>query len=432
MSFLSSSLVRTSPAVSGAPLTATVAALCCAALLSLPLAAQVDPFYLGALQDGERSIESENYVEAISDLRIACFGLLEQPPLLAKGLVLLAIAQANAGDNVGFRTTFSKLIEVESRFRGYSQSSLDAAQRQEFETEVLAQLPPDLLASAEGFAHLQARREKAELQSLPPKKRLKALEARAEEEPETATWQLELAQASLTRGEYAKAVGYASRALDLEPTETGFCLRGLGHFYLERYQEATEDLQRCSRARREETFATAYVTALLELGRVPEALGTLETLPAEVASAGTLQQLARRAEASRGDTPTPLRAPVESPDATLARARALAESASSTAELDQALAMARGVADQNPRNSAAQHLVGEIAYRASRWNDVVTYITRGGDPGKSHPQLLFYLAVASYETGNLDLAASSLRRCLDDLRRTAYVNSYVEKILGNS
>jgi hypothetical protein len=91
--------------------------------------------------------------------------------------------------------------------------------------------------------------------------------------------------------------------------------------------------------------------------------------------------------------------------------------------------LARELADASPAAREAQFLAAEIAYRLSLWNDALRYFERGGDPGVEQPERLFYLAVCLYETGDLEGAARTLRRCLPRIKRTPFVQSYASKIL---
>src|SRR5437763_9915096 len=85
----------------------------------LPLAAAVDPFYLSLLRDGQLAFDRKDYPAAARHLRLACFGMLEEPRPLADCLARLALAQDRAEDLDGFRETFKRLAEVEERFNAY-------------------------------------------------------------------------------------------------------------------------------------------------------------------------------------------------------------------------------------------------------------------------------------------------------------------------
>ena len=98
-------------------------------------------------------------------------------------------------------------------------------------------------------------------------------------------------------------------------------------------------------------------------------------------------------------------------------------------DLAEALRIASAVADRRPRDREAQLLTAEIAYRASLWPVAVRHFQRA-DPGDRQPALLFYYAVALFESGDKPGAAAVLKRCLPELERTPVVESYAERILG--
>lgn len=110
-------------------------------------------------------------------------------------------------------------------------------------------------------------------------------------------------------------------------------------------------------------------------------------------------------------------------------AREILASATHAQELERALELARPVADAHGGDRALQELVGEIAYRSSRWRDAVHYLERAELDG-SRPELLFYLAVAQHETGRTGTARSTLERALPRLERTPFVNAYVQQIMS--
>jgi hypothetical protein len=116
--------------------------------------------------------------------------------------------------------------------------------------------------------------------------------------------------------------------------------------------------------------------------------------------------------------------------AALAQARSLARGAALSTDLDEPMRLARPVADRHPDHREAQHLVAEIAYRSSDWTTAVRYFERGGDPAADQSILLFYQAIALFESGDPTRAASALRRSLPGLKRDLWVQQYVDKILG--
>jgi predicted Zn-dependent protease len=114
----------------------------------------------------------------------------------------------------------------------------------------------------------------------------------------------------------------------------------------------------------------------------------------------------------------------------LSRARKVLSGTASAKDLRQAFDVARVVADAHPESVEAQHVAAEAAYRVSRWADAARYFQRGGEPPADQPELLFYMAVALYESGDPAKAAEILKRSLPNIERTPYVDAYAKKILG--
>lgn len=119
-------------------------------------AAAAHPHYERLLSEGTFALERGESGEAVRDLRLACFGFLEEPPGLADCLVRLALAQAVAGDGEGFRESFRRVVEVEEAFHAYSETQLPPARRAAFEAEVARLVPPRILAESRPFQHLAA------------------------------------------------------------------------------------------------------------------------------------------------------------------------------------------------------------------------------------------------------------------------------------
>ena len=99
-------------------------------------------------------------------------------------------------------------------------------------------------------------------------------------------------------------------------------------------------------------------------------------------------------------------------------------------QLEEAKQRASELANDYPYSAEAQHLAAEIAYLSSDWQLAVDFFDRGGRSSSERPELLFYRAVATYELGNGQEADQLLREALPNLPRTAFVDSYIEKILA--
>jgi tetratricopeptide (TPR) repeat protein len=130
-------------------------------LAPMPAQATVDPFYQGLLRDGQLAFDRKEYATAARALRLACFGMLDEPRPLADCLSRLALAQDGAGDATGFRETFQRLVDVEDRFKGYSQGELPPELRAALEARLAARLPAATLAGAPAFHSIQAKKNPA-------------------------------------------------------------------------------------------------------------------------------------------------------------------------------------------------------------------------------------------------------------------------------
>ena len=314
-------------------------------LLLLPAAparAAVDPFYQSLLREGVQQYDLGDFGRSVRTLRLACFGMLDEPATLGSCLVRLALAQDRNDDGEGFLDTFRRLSDVEDRFQGYTKADLSTELRADLERRLVARVPAAALRSVAAFRPL------------------------------------------------------ADRKVEAKPPGTGD-----GGRSPRRGQTAPAPASKIS--------------------------------PPPVAPSGS----AGSANASGTDSgqpvvsqpagPRPLTA--EERDG-MSRVRKVLAGESKVKDLRQAYDTARGVADAHPESVEAQHLAAEAAYRVSRWADAARYFQRGGEPPADQPELLFYMAVALYESGDQAKAAEILKRSLPNLQRTPYVDSYARKILG--
>jgi tetratricopeptide (TPR) repeat protein len=512
---------------------ARISAVFITALVLAAAANAVDPFYMRLLRQGTDSYNRRDYAPAVRQLRVACFGLLDDPQVLADGLTRLALAQAASGDPTGFRETFQRITEVEERFQGYSRADIPPDVRAGFEALVIQGIPAATLVENPAFSRLVPTREQR-VASLPPSERRKELNRLVKAEPRQVTWRLMLGQLDLAEGDVRGAWQNADAGLKIAPgSEEALRVRGLGFAGDKRWSQAVDDLRACGGVTSDRRVAAALLGSLVELKRWQEASAYVAQLPPALATDPAIRDLEERAgnglkaatpaltpTPARTHTPTPAptaaptrtptpattaaavrtptpvatvaptrtptpvatavptRAPAPAPTATqpvptavrtvqgagppppaaatlapvgvgavaaadtkpttapslpsvqaeLDRVRELAR----TNKLEDACAAARRVADAHPESPEAQHLAGEMAYRTSRWPDAVLYFRRWGEPPDARPVLLFYYAVALYETGDRAGAATALRRSLPNIRRTEYVELYVTKILGTA
>ncbi|HSL83718.1 MAG TPA: hypothetical protein VLF66_13165, partial [Thermoanaerobaculia bacterium] len=131
-------------------------ALAVLAVAAPPPGSAAHPHYERLLDRGTYALEQGAFEEAARDLRLACFGLLDEPETLALCLTRLGLAQAGIGDGEGFLETFRRLAEVEERFGAYREAPLDPEARAAFEAEVAARIPARIMETTPAFSRLAA------------------------------------------------------------------------------------------------------------------------------------------------------------------------------------------------------------------------------------------------------------------------------------
>jgi len=126
--------------------------------LAAPAAAfAADPFYLSLLRDGRQAFDRKDYASASRLLRLACFGMLDEPKMLADCLARLALAQDRAEDLEGFHETFKRLAEIEERFNAYTQGGVAPELRTALDARLVARLPAATLENEPAFRSLVAK-----------------------------------------------------------------------------------------------------------------------------------------------------------------------------------------------------------------------------------------------------------------------------------
>jgi tetratricopeptide (TPR) repeat protein len=208
--------------------------------------AAIDPFYLDLLRDGIQSYDHGNYAAASKQLRVACFGMLDEPPRLAECLTRLGLAQGAAGNTDGFRETFRRIVEVEERFGAYSRADLPPEVRGAFEQRALAAVPAGTLETIPSFRALLSRKQEGQIAALPPRERRRQLEERLAKEPKSVVWNVMLAELDLAEGKTVPAVTRAEATAAQAPRDPrALCARGLARAAAKRCQEALGDLESC-------------------------------------------------------------------------------------------------------------------------------------------------------------------------------------------
>jgi tetratricopeptide (TPR) repeat protein len=250
-----------------------------------------DPFYMQLLRQGTDAYNRHDYTTAARQLRVACFGFLDEPALLADGLTRLALAQAAAGDSDGFRETFQRLTEVQVRFSAYTQADIPKEVRTALEQLVVQLIPPATLAENPAFAYLVPNRWDS-VAKLPPSQQRKELERLIKAEPTDSKWRLMLAELELSQGRPHAAYTAAEGAAMLSPrNREALRLRGLALAAEKRWPQAAADLQACGTASSDPRVAGVLLSALVELKRWQEAGALTAQLSPEVAKDPAVRQL---------------------------------------------------------------------------------------------------------------------------------------------
>lgn len=270
-------------------------------ILVLALAATLvdaaDPYSEGLMRRGLVQLDAGDAGQAAELLRLACFGLLNTPPVLAECLVPLALAYDQLGQDEEFRAVFERVVEVEDGFHAYSESALDPTRRAAFEAAVKRHIPQEVLASIEGFARLVPTEEER-IAAMSPSERRRYFEDRAEAEPSEPRWPLELARMDLSDGRDRRARRHLEEALARQPDHTGAQLE-LARLEAaeEHWSEAVMWFQASGRAAEAPRDAELLLTGLIKLDRFDEASEFGASLDASVAAEARVAALLERAAA---------------------------------------------------------------------------------------------------------------------------------------
>jgi tetratricopeptide (TPR) repeat protein len=305
--------ISSSRAGAGAILLAAAMLAAAAGVLGLagaPAArAATDPFYLDLMRDGMQAYDRGDYATAAKQLRLACFGVLDDPERLAGCLTRLGLAQAAAGNADAFRETFRRIVEVENRFGAYTKTDLPPEVRAAFEQRALAAVPASTLDAIPVWKTLLSRKLEAQIAQLPPRERRRQLEERLAKEPRSIAWNLMLVDLDLAEGKNAPALARAEATVALAPRDARLlCARGLARAAGNRCGEAVADLETCSVAAAaggatgdEPRAAAALLGCRVELAQWRQAEEQVRGLPAALRKdrkiAALMQQVAKHPSA---------------------------------------------------------------------------------------------------------------------------------------
>ena len=104
-------------------------------------AARADDFYEARLRNGEQALAAGRTREAVDNLRVASFGLLEKPSLLLASLATLAVAQTRAGRTADAEATLQRFQAAQSIFPSTAEIRIAPDVRSAFETLARQKIP---------------------------------------------------------------------------------------------------------------------------------------------------------------------------------------------------------------------------------------------------------------------------------------------------
>lgn len=279
-------------------ISAVLCALVLAASGSALAQAAPDAFYLALLRDGKSEMRRGDAVAAKKSFRLASFGFLEQPVLLAEGLVRLGLAEAALNDREAFVATFSRLAEVEEHFAAYLPAALSADERQAFEAKALEWVTPEVLHALPSFAPLLARKTEIDFAKLSPRDRIRELEKRSAAEPANPHWKVLLAEDEAAGDHSAKVLARLEGVPDGAENGSVGCLRGRASARLKRCEEAVVAFGACATVTSDALLAEAQLTCLVSLDRSENARAFAARLANPVADAPAVRKAIARIPAA--------------------------------------------------------------------------------------------------------------------------------------
>ena len=394
----------------------------------------IDPFYLGLLEEGKSKLQGQDWIHATETLRIACFGMLEEPEFLVECLVWLSVAERESNEEEAYLKTFGRILRLEGQFSAYSKAPLADSLRQNFQKTALRRVPRAVLDSSPSFSSwipVPPAQPEETAQGEKPMKvsaERRMLRRRIKKEPENPNLVIRLARLEIENGHEDRGETLLGDLLVVMPSEEGFCLRGSLYVRSKRWKQAADDLERCSAVTEDPSLTMAMVEAKMEVGELAVAEAMAMLLPEDYQSKEKGSALLKRLRLKIHHRSDEVYLTSEETDILGKIRRDLKERLSSE-ELRKAKAELARVAERHPFDQELQYWVGEVAYRVSDWESAWRYLSRNGGPGIESPERLFYLAVAAHQLGYDESAEEAMRLALPYLSKTAIVETYSERIL---
>lgn len=439
-------------------------------LFALPLLAE--DFYEQQLRAGKSDRAAGKLVEAADELRIAAFGFLDRPPLLADALVNLALAQSALG-YAALPQTLDRFLEVERRFAAYVPAEIDRQTRTAFESLLLKSEPRSTLAAIPSLLPL-TRSDAQKVSHLPVEKRAAAYEEGSRRAPSDVEWPLAAATDAANRGLDDDAIRWSRRALNVDK-ENDAARAVLAHA-LTRRSECREVLSQISRLSAEalkqhpelagdqfvclmaekrwsdaETAVAKLPDAVRQRADVARAMQTLssrkpaETQKADAPRTPATAMTSGSTEVARAPSPNPAppttqTQPVSQPavqkqPANASRtAQALASSRSlvRAGRFGEAVQVLQPAVAADPSNRPLRLALLEAATLAHDWHTAIAQVSPTTPFAAGEEASMFYAAAALYENGRREEAQPLIERARPRLNSTAMIDYYYQVIVGGT
>lgn len=240
----------------------------------------IDPFYERLMREGSSLLQAGDYLGAAKKLELACFGMLDEPPVLTRCQIHLALAYGGGDDQDGFTETFERLAHLERDFSTLSSLELSEDYRHSLEQHAKRWIPYATLRALPPFARVARQQLEASILDLPVEERREKLTILLQEEPNALGWRILMAQVDLATGQYQDAADEAKQVLQQDSELLGaICVRGQAQAALGQCADALSHLYACDEAATNETFTLYKARCHLQLEQLDEAEAIARALP---------------------------------------------------------------------------------------------------------------------------------------------------------
>jgi tetratricopeptide (TPR) repeat protein len=430
--------------------------------VAIPAFAQ--SFYETRFLSGVTDFNRGAFARAVDELRVAAFGRVDDIPAYQMAEIYLAVANDKLDRVEDARLATLKVVQAEQISPSYNKLALPADLRASFERLLPALLTREQLVNVPAFARFASQapsvpagtpipsRKPVPIVPTPTKKpnvavTVKKNDDTVDQQPQPALDYGRLALERVAAGDEAGARRYADLAFAADETNPNAhaALAQIGRNHGVWSEVAQHYAVVRTRRRLTDDESAAYVIALARIGRVSDANGVRNSLPAAVAARPDVREALQSIEPKPAPQPAPQPvAPVPAPTSVPPAPSPAPESAAPSVT-DQIAAAERMVGtgnivgarselrrialiptlQRNERQALARALSQTALYAESSAQYRKTYPLKAGE--ESH---MFYEAVNRYELGDYSLARQLITRAMPALPQTPAILAYRDRIMA--